>query len=499
MIYLRLFLIFVSFFVVACSNDELSDSTNLTGDKIKCTSSKDCPLPLQCDVKNGVCFDPNSSSDGDSMVLPDNSQGSSQNDSDVTSGGNTGGSKDCNPGDVQKCPYQGAPETEGVGPCKAGERTCKSDGTWSVCKGEVLPKIDDCSNKIDDDCDGTVDNGVDLDGDGFSSCGGDCCDNTQQCPNPAKVHPGAEEIPNGIDDNCNGKIDEGVYDCDKTVNASSKSAMDLAKAMGFCKQTTEDSGDWGVISAEILKADGTNGASNSAYGILNALGNVIKPKQGNLFTVLTTGQATNPFKSKNQGTSSNVPNDWYLAHNKKFPSAPACGAISTVGNPTNDNVMLKLKVRVPPLAKSFKFNVYFLSQEFPDYVCTRYNDFFLALLDSKYTSTDTTLQNPKDKNLAMDAKGNPVGVNLAKSGLFTVCNNSKYPSCAGDGDLKDTGFEHHGATGWLTTRGNVVPGEIITLRFVIWDTGDHIFDSMVLIDNFQWQFAEYKPGTGKEK
>jgi hypothetical protein len=43
---------------------------------------------------------------------------------------------------------------------------------------------------------------VDYDGDGFSSCAGDCNEAS------AAVHPGAPEICNGADDNCNGQVDD---------------------------------------------------------------------------------------------------------------------------------------------------------------------------------------------------------------------------------------------------------------------------------------------------
>jgi len=46
--------------------------------------------------------------------------------------------------------------------------------------------------------------------------------------------------------------------------------------------------------------------------------------------------------------------------------------------------------------------------------------------------------------------------------------------------------DNAGATRWLTTTAPVVPGETITLRFVIWDTSDMQLDSLVLIDNFRW-------------
>jgi hypothetical protein len=43
---------------------------------------------------------------------------------------------------------------------------------------------------------------LDLDGDGYSICGGDCNDEN------AAVHPGATEVCNGVDDNCDGTVDE---------------------------------------------------------------------------------------------------------------------------------------------------------------------------------------------------------------------------------------------------------------------------------------------------
>jgi len=55
---------------------------------------------------------------------------------------------------------------------------------------------------------------LDSDGDGYTSCGGDCNEG-----DPA-VHPGAAEVCNGIDDNCNGSADEGFPDQDGDGAAS---------------------------------------------------------------------------------------------------------------------------------------------------------------------------------------------------------------------------------------------------------------------------------------
>lgn len=422
----------------------------------------------------------------------------------------------CNPGAEEICTYTGPTGTENIGPCKAGKRVCKEDGSgWTNCSGEVKPLFDTCDDGIDQDCDGTADN-LDLDKDGATECGGvDCCHTTEGedgCPEPAKVYPGAPEIPNGLDDNCNDEIDEGLYDCDNGLTGTD--AMDYAKAIGLCATATEGGTEWGVISAQFLMPDGTGTPHAQSHGILPAFGNVILPKSGQAMAMLTTGFAANPFDSNKFGgkqeTAATAPGDWLTLNNNVFPAAPVCGGAGTAGS-VNDPVMLKLRVRAPAAAQSFSFKLYFFSQEYIKYVCSSYNDFFLTLLDSTYVAPveHPEYANPTDKNLAMDGDGNPVGVNLAPAGLFKQCANGTsdagtvISTCQNTTELAGTGFESYGGTGWLTTRGNVVGGEIIELRFAIWDTGpagltDYIYNSAVIIDNFEWQYKPFIPQTSPD-
>jgi hypothetical protein len=58
---------------------------------------------------------------------------------------------------IQDC-YEGPTGTAGKGVCKAGTQSCV--GALGPCLGQVLPAMkEDCSNDLDDDCDGTVNNG----------------------------------------------------------------------------------------------------------------------------------------------------------------------------------------------------------------------------------------------------------------------------------------------------------------------------------------------------
>ncbi len=96
---------------------------------------------------------------------------------------------------------------------ESNTETCvDSDGDgWSLdcndCNDADLtvnPGAAEICNGIDDNCNGTIDEGFDADADGFTVCGGDCNDGD------ATVNPAATEVcADGIDNNCDGQIDEG--------------------------------------------------------------------------------------------------------------------------------------------------------------------------------------------------------------------------------------------------------------------------------------------------
>jgi PKD repeat protein len=86
-----------------------------------------------------------------------------------------------------------------IGYCRTGFRIF-TNGEWSDCMGFRGPREETC-NRIDDDCDGIVDN---IGG------GKEAAETKCWCVNDANPR---NEICNDIDDNCNGKIDDGIKCC----------------------------------------------------------------------------------------------------------------------------------------------------------------------------------------------------------------------------------------------------------------------------------------------
>ncbi|MGN6104764.1 MAG: choice-of-anchor L domain-containing protein [Kofleriaceae bacterium] len=434
----------------------------------------------------------------------------------------------CQPGAVEDC-YDGQEGTLGVGPCAGGTRTCDPSGVWGRCENQVLPIGEVCGDSIDNNCNGMVDEDIDADGDGFTTCQGDCCDSTE-CTRPELVNPGAyDAIGNNLDDDCNGVIDDTVLLCDQNINSNTTDGFEFARAIDLCQRATAQDLKWGVIDAKVTLTDGTGTPDKNAYSVRTKFGNGVTPQGGLSLALISTGGAaapgdTNPSYQPWISYTHTTPNtapypaDWFAANNNKLPNAPGCSAPSST-TPAQDPVMLTFEIRVPTNARSFRLSTNFFSAEFPEYTCSTFNDFFVVLLDSTYTGANP---NPPDKNLAFFQPMNsndhvPVGVNLAhgNTGLFTQCTNGptgcfgtagNITTCTSTAQLAGTGFDAlgtscsaphtlGGGTGWLVTSGNVVPGEVIKLRIAIWDTSDHRLDSIAVIDGFQWSTELAQPGT----
>lgn len=476
------------------TNPPVADSS---GGEPQCESDDDCvgnPAGEVCDIEEGQCGPP------------------------------------CSEGDTRPC-YSGPAGTDGVGACTAGVNTCNDEGRWNLwCDGEVVPTAEECGNGADDDCDGLIDD-TDADGDGYGVCSGDCCDlDGTTCVEAALVNPGAYEVVgNELDDDCDGTIDEETTTCDAGLPSGSDDAEDFARALDLCATTfeappTPADRTWGVISATLTRADGSGAPLPVQHSLRDGFGQFIDPEGGDRMVVLSSGHAADlddsdpayaSFESgQNLGTVVPVPEDWLAANGGTMPNPAGC--LEPWNTSANDSVMLTLRVRAPTNARSFSVGTFFFSAEYPEWVCSEFNDFFVALVDSE-------ADNPADKNIAIyddDGTQWPLGVNLVMvaDGLFTQCENGEigcarslennYSGCIGETLLMGTGFDVAdseacdatqeqvgGGTGWLRMSGNVTPGEVFELRLAIWDTSGHLYDSLVLLDDWEWSVDAAEPGV----
>ncbi|MBX3204046.1 MAG: choice-of-anchor L domain-containing protein [Labilithrix sp.] len=300
----------------------------------------------------------------------------------------------------------------------------------------------------------------------------------------------------GCDNDDDGTVDNAPT-CDGAVGAS---ATDFARAIGICDDATERG--FGLVSASFTQGYGTSAAPKpEQHGVLSRFGDVLRPREGASLGVLSTGFA----QEFDGGRSAFTPGkDWWLfggvgAVPPGFPKAAgSCPQSSDV----NDVISLKLQLKAPKNATGIKFDFNFHSSEWPEYICSRFNDGFIAYLSAK------GFNGGKPDNISFDAKQNPVSVN---NGFFDRCTPGTKTGCSGEreatstcpagaAELAGTGFgleasacgflgkkaTQGGATGWLSSQAAVEPGETFTLELMIWDTGDGNLDSSVLLDNFHW-------------
>lgn len=178
------------------------------------------------------------------------------------------------------------------------------------------------------------------------------------------------------------------------------------------------------------------------------------PRFGNAYAILTNGCAN-------------------LANRQKQAGRPGCGDNGVPLRGTRDLNILRVTVRVPNYANCLSFRFRFLSQEFPKYVGSTYNDGFIAELDQTTWDSGTS-GNINDPHIsapldfAKDPNGNIISINATGPATVTAANAN--------------GTTYGGATPILRASTPITPG-VHSLFLSIFDQGDRGYDSAAFVDN----------------
>lgn len=221
-------------------------------------------------------------------------------------------------------------------------------------------------------------------------------------------------------------------------------------------------------------ADAADGLTNCSFsGDTDAAGvfseySLNLPTEGSTFAVLSTGDVDDIklLGSSQPGCGS----DGYC-----ISTDLAAAAASDDGN---DATFLTLNFTVPASANCLSFDFEFLTEEYSQWVTSKYNDYFYACFAGNCNDTNT---------IAYDDDGN----------IITVNNNFFDGSLIPPNAFGDAGNEG-GQTKRLTTTAIVTPESNITLTFEVGDIGDSVWDSAVFLDNLRIRYREpgmCTPGT----
>lgn len=193
------------------------------------------------------------------------------------------------------------------------------------------------------------------------------------------------------------------------------------------------------------------------------------PRRGGSFAILSTGCARLLDKGNNSGFT-------------------GCADGGDVIRGAKDVTIWRIRLIVPRGANCLSFRFKFLSEEYPEFVGSEYNDAFIAEVgpSPRWRSSDTL--NPKlqaPRSFAKTRDGNLISVNATQ--------NARVSRAAARGTTYDA------ATGKLRASTPVRPGPTL-LYLSILDQGDRQYDSTVLVDRLLVRKAQRcRPGVVRSR
>jgi len=300
------------------------------------------------------------------------------------------------------------------------------------------------------------------------------------------------------DDEEEGPMEPDCTECASSLTGNSLEAM--LCAVDLCGEC--------VLDTQF--ASPTNARTNGAYAAVARFGaqtNELEPLYNGSYALMATGTATGTNHSVDMGGSS---------QNDEFANDSS--------RPTNDVMEWSIRLKAPEGAHGFQIHYVFFSEEYDEYVGSRYNDKFYIFLEAPSTNggertvinftkcrggyAGDVICNQTLEDMGLCTQGDKLCYIAINTALSECCWYGGCTTSNQNTDITGTGYscgtklqdgliggdKYGSSTGWLKTEWPIEPEEEFNVIFHIHDTSDHILDSEVIIDKF-WFVGKPDPGT----
>jgi hypothetical protein len=272
-----------------------------------------------------------------------------------------------------------------------------------------------------------------------------------------------------------------VVTCDEALDLADTNPVHGAQAMDICQQSVM--GSAGLVSASYITVDGAQALSDVTngllgIGLLDDFGANVATRRGQRMLAISSGAARS-----NGDPGYQDPMGFSKGYLSSFPAGfpyevASCSDLEQLQ--PHDSAAISLTLIPPVGATGFEVDFRFFTFDYSGYVCSTFMDQLVILVDPAPIGAFP------GGNVAFDWNGRPVTVLGVQACAAGNHGGIAFTCPLGDGDLSGTGFDSNGATGWLTASAPVTPGVAFDLLIGVWDSGDSLSDSTVLVDAFRW-------------
>ena len=239
-------------------------------------------------------------------------------------------------------------------------------------------------------------------------------------------------------------LGEGPISSTRAVRMAAQAITPTANAGDLADAIETEAGTvTGAAFDEIPPLGTPHAVSDSALGDF--------PTAGTTYSILTTGNAQLADDANDSNTS-----------------GENIGGGNQRGTSDLDVTVLAIQLAVPVGRNCLSFDFRFLSEEFPEFVGSNFDDAFIAELDTSDWAPTVEGGINAPNNFAFDSLGNPITINAAGAATMTA--------------EESAGTTYDGATPTLRASTPITDGSH-TLYLSIFDQGDGFVDSAVFVDN----------------